>query len=121
MNSSYREAIAETVVTFDVNIVVSEIFRLPLAADQVDDHVRVLHGLPQRIFVLQIEGLVEDLTEIAAHLERVHVVVVAPVRNEQLGAGLAHFIAYCSAQKAAGSENGGDISIETTTSSGTLS
>lgn len=68
----------------DVDLLERKVFRLKLPPNQVDDHVRVFHGLPQRVLVHQMVGGEEHLTQVPTDFEPQHVVVISPVGNYHL-------------------------------------
>lgn len=74
-----------------VGLLEGEVPRRPVLADQVDDHVGVLHGLADALLVPQVERAEEHLAEVAADLEAHQVVVLAAVRDHHLQRKIKRF------------------------------
>ena len=67
-----------------MDIVKGEVPGLELATDEIEDHVRVSHRLPDGLLVAKVVGREQNLAEIAAETETANVVVVTTVGNDQL-------------------------------------
>ena len=62
----------------------SEVLRLPLFADEVDDSVGIFDGLIQRFLIPYVNWDEEDLTQVSRHFQLVNVKRVLAIGNDHL-------------------------------------
>lgn len=94
-----------------MNVVKGKVFRLPILANQVNHHIRVLYSLPNRILIPQIVRMKQHLTQVTAHLKAHDLVVIATIRQDHLRALFAQFIANVATQEATAAKNCRDDAI----------
>ncbi len=77
---------SKTSGSMNVDVVKVEVPRLKLTPDQVEGDVGVSQRFPDRLFVFEVKGWEQNLTQIAANSKPQNVVMFTPIRNDQLKA-----------------------------------
>lgn len=101
-----------------MHIVKFEIFRFPIASDQIHHHIRVLDGRLDRTHVTNVIEMEHCLAQIADQSQAQRFVVIGTVRKDELRSDLAEFIGHIAANESGTSENGHNHSVEAGPSAG---
>lgn len=118
-NVVFLDGLSDSSGSLHVHVVVVEVLGLVLSANQVDDNVRVSHGLVDGLQVSQIHLQKVDHSQVSGHLE-MSLGHLLSVGHHHGGSVLGQLGGQVGSQEAVGSEDSGGVAGSRRPSSGTL-